>query len=233
VRSAAKSGWLRRARRTAQAGAIAGVVLVAGCGSADEPEQEEPDPTLKQYDTFIDLYTHMVCDLVARCCNELSQAIYTFGGEQTCEVTVGGYAALSGLSALASVGAGDAVYHEDRQRACKAELESMTCEEIENTVSPPACEAEWFEGLAPIGSECHHDVECANAYCELPPAQRVARKDFIHLFLGPWPEAPGGTCVVLLGNGADCVSDAHCLSGHCEDDVCVETPTVADAFCPL
>ena len=88
ARSSAKTGWLRSARRTAQAGALAGVVAVFGCGgSADEPEEEPHDPTFEQFDTFVDLYTHMVCDLVARCCNDLSQAVYTLGGEQTCEVT--------------------------------------------------------------------------------------------------------------------------------------------------
>jgi hypothetical protein len=229
---------LRRARRTAQALILLSAfgLLAPACGSADEPEDGPPQNDAdRQYATYVSLYTHMVCDLVSRCCNALNQALYTLGGEQTCEAYVGTTAALSGLSGLGAVGTGRAVYHEDAQRACAEALASMTCEELEADLAPEACETPWFEGLIAEGETCKSSVECADGYCETPAAQRVREKDLIHLLLPPYPvsEAPDGACVALLPENVDCTSDSQCATGFCEDDRCVEGGTVLDALCPL
>jgi hypothetical protein len=225
---------LRTAGRTAQRGTRLWALLFAvlGCASETKEEPEQRDPTVEQFATFVDLYADMVCGLVERCCNEVNQALYTLSGDEACRDVVEAEAALAQVGTFGSMGAKSSTYREDRQRACKSALEASDCEALE-AGWPAACEESWFEGTVPLGGTCDTSAECIDSYCLRPASARVARKDMIHLLLGPWPEVPKGTCVAPLGDGADCVEDYECQSNSCEDDVCESTPPALDAMCPL
>lgn len=224
---------LRTAARTAQRGTRLALWLFAlgGCGSAAEEEPKRDSPE-KDFATYVDLYADMVCGVVARCCNELSQAIYTLGGDETCTDTVEAEVAISQVGTFASMGAKTSVYHEDRQRACADGLRAASCEELD-AGWPASCEESWFDGTVPIGGTCDTSSECIDSYCLRPASARKARKDLIHIILGPWPDVPRGTCVAPLPDGADCVEDYECQSGTCDDGACEATPSSLEALCPI
>jgi hypothetical protein len=222
---------LRRGSRGAQRGTrlLLLAFALAGCGSRAE-EEEKPDPTIRNYATFVDLYADMVCGLVARCCNEVNQALYTLGAE-SCEDTIEVTTAIGDLGVLGALGTHSATYHEERQRACATALEAATCEQLETT-TPFACEAPWFEGTVPLGAECTSSAECIDGYCIEEAKARREQKDFIGFLLFPPPQ-PKRICVVPLPTGADCTEDVQCQSNSCEDEVCEETPNLIDAMCPI
>lgn len=219
--------------RTAQRGTQVALLLFAfgGCGSAAEEEPKRDSPE-KDFATYVDLYADMVCGVVARCCNELNQAVYTLGGDETCKDVVETEVAISQIGTFGSMGAKTSVYHEDRQRACAAALEAASCDELD-AGWPAACEDAWFDGTVPVGATCDTSSECIDSYCLRPATARKARKELIHLFLGPWPDVPKGTCVAPLGDGADCVEDHECQSSSCEDGMCEVTPSSLEALCPI
>jgi hypothetical protein len=225
---------LRTTARTAHRGTrlVALLFALSGCGSkAEEPEQRDSPEV--GFATYVDLYADMVCGLVSRCCNEVNQALYTLGGDETCKDVVETEVAISEVGTLVSLGAKSSTYHEDRQRACASALEAATCEDLE-AGWPPACEEPWFDGTVPLGGSCDSSSECIEGYCLRPASARRASKDLVHLLLPPYPAAPpAGNCVEPLPAGADCTSDAECQSASCEDEVCESVPAVLDAMCPL
>lgn len=219
----------RTAQRWTRLAALA--FALGGCGSAaeEEPERDSPEKAFAEY---VDLYADMVCGVVARCCNDLNQAVYGLGGDEACKDIVETQVAIGEVGTLGSMGAKTSTYHPERQRACADALEASSCEELD-AGWPAACEASWFEGTVPLGRTCDTSSECIDSYCLRPASARKAKKELIHLFLGPWPETPAGTCVEPLGEGADCVEDYECQSNSCEDGVCEEVPSSLEALCPI
>lgn len=224
---------LRKDNRTAQRGTrlLALSFALGACGSEKQEEPKRASPE-KAYATFIDLYADMVCGPVARCCNELNQAIYTLGSGEPCRDTVELTAGVEFVGALGAIGAGTATYHEERQRACAAALEAASCEEL-TAGTPDACLEPWFDGTVPLGQSCDTSWECIDSYCLRPASARRAEKELIHLLLPPYPDVPSGQCVVPLPAGADCTGDLECDSGSCKDGACEQAPSVLDAMCPI
>ncbi len=180
--------------------AVAGLLVIAGCGDSRTPGMSGPVPIT---DVPHQLAT-TTCDKLDTCFAAYAGIFDLFLGD--CDAQLEGQFADTALPRWQmAIAMGTLVYHDDLFGSCLSQIRALGCSELQSGRMPAACEAA-IEGTVALGGACNIDEECAGAtYCN---------------FTGSCP----GACTMLAGEGMACDGDDHCASGTvCTDGTCGRT----------
>jgi hypothetical protein len=183
-----------------------------------------------------------VCTKAYQCCTQMQLMNNDGAGtdEPSCESkTSSNFRGL--LQAIQhSQDVGRATYESDRVDSCLANVQSMSCSDLNMTnhlAGVPGCDT-FVTPLVAVGGACSDNYECIDGWCKVPQnssgdgtcqpnAQSGQSCAASNCQPGLTCDPNGDVCVQPGANGATCTDNFQCTSSNCASGTCA-APTSAN-----